>query len=54
MMLFGGYLISAGSPSLAGWVRDSGGTYMEMFAAMAVLSSAILTLALFLRPRVKV
>ena len=51
MMLFGGYLISAGTPSLAGWARDGGSSYSAIFAAMAVLSAVLLVLAVFLRPR---
>lgn len=50
MMLFGGYLVSATSPSIAGWARDSGATYSGIFAAMAVLSTVILVLAGWLRP----
>jgi len=45
MMLFGGYLISAGSPSLAGWARDLGASYANVFVAMAVLSAVVLVLA---------
>jgi CP family cyanate transporter-like MFS transporter len=51
MMLFGGYLISATTPSLAGWARDSGSSYAAIFAAMAVLSVCLAVLAAFLRPR---
>jgi CP family cyanate transporter-like MFS transporter len=51
MMLFGGYLISATTPSLAGWARDSGSSYAAIFAAMAVLSAGLAVLAAFLRPR---
>jgi MFS transporter, CP family, cyanate transporter len=51
MMLFGGYLLSATSPSVAGWARDAGASYSSIFAAMAVLSAVILFLAFFLRPR---
>lgn len=50
MMLFGGYLISAGSPSLAGWARDHGASYAAIFAAMAVLSAVILALTITLKP----
>lgn len=50
MMLFGGYLISAGAPSLAGWARDTGTSYSAIFAAMAVLSAGLAWLAIFLRP----
>jgi len=51
LMLFGGYLISATSPSIAGWARDAGSSYASIFAWMAVLSLIILVLAIFLRPR---
>jgi CP family cyanate transporter-like MFS transporter len=51
MMLCGGYLISATSPSLAGWARDGGSSYATIFAAMAILSLVILALSGFLRPR---
>jgi CP family cyanate transporter-like MFS transporter len=51
MMLFGGYLISATTPSLAGWARDAGSSYAAIFAAMAVLSAGLAVLAIFLRPR---
>jgi cyanate permease len=50
MMLFGGYLISAATPSLAGWARDGGSSYSAIFAAMAVLSAALAIMAAFLRP----
>jgi len=50
MMLFGGYLISAGSPSAAGWARDLGASYAAIFAAMAILSAAVLLLAVRLNP----
>jgi CP family cyanate transporter-like MFS transporter len=51
MMLFGGYLISAATPSLAGWARDGGSSYATIFAAMSVLSAALAVLAIFLKPR---
>jgi len=51
MMLCGGYLISATSPSVAGWARDTGSSYSAIFAAMAVLSVVILGLATWLGPR---
>ncbi len=51
MMLFGGYLISATSPSIAGWARDAGASYAAIFSAMAILSLAILLLVGLLRPR---
>jgi CP family cyanate transporter-like MFS transporter len=50
MMLFGGYLISATTPSLAGWARDGGSSYSAIFAAMAVLSAVLVVLAAFLKP----
>ncbi len=50
MMLFGGYLISATTPSLAGWARDGGASYASIFAGMAVLSLLLTFLAIFLRP----
>jgi CP family cyanate transporter-like MFS transporter len=53
MMLFGGYLISATTPSLAGWARDGGSSYSEIFAAMAILSAVLVLLAIFLRPSIK-
>jgi MFS transporter, CP family, cyanate transporter len=51
LMLFGGYLLSAGSPSAAGWARDAGSSYRSIFAALAFLSVLALVLALSLRPR---
>jgi len=51
MMLFGGYAISATSPSVAGWARDAGSSYAGIFAAMAVLSVGLALLAAFLPPR---
>jgi CP family cyanate transporter-like MFS transporter len=53
MMLFGGYLISAGAPSLAGWARDGGTSYSAIFAAMAILSAVLALLAIFLRPQIR-
>jgi CP family cyanate transporter-like MFS transporter len=50
MMLFGGYLISATTPSLAGWARDQGSGYAAIFAAMAVLSAGLVVLGAFMRP----
>ncbi len=53
MMLFGGYLISAVTPSLAGLARDGGSSYATIFAALAVLSVMLIVLAMFLRPPTK-
>jgi CP family cyanate transporter-like MFS transporter len=53
MMLFGGYLLSAGSPTFAGWARDAGASYAAIFAALAVVSAVLLGLAAFLRPTSK-
>lgn len=51
MMLFGGYLLSSTSPSVAGWARDAGASYTAIFGAMAVLSVVVLILSTFLGPR---
>ena len=51
MMLCGGYLISAGSPALTGWMRDADDGYAAIFALLAALSAALLALAFFLRPQ---
>jgi cyanate permease len=50
-MLFGGYLISATSPSIAGWWRDSGATYGAIFVSIAIMSAVLIVLAAYLRPR---
>jgi CP family cyanate transporter-like MFS transporter len=50
MMLCGGYLLSAFSPSLAGWARDEGHSYPAIFWTLSALSLIILLLTPFLRP----
>lgn len=51
MMCGGGYVLAAGAPLLAGWVRDMSGGYRAVFAWLIPIDVLVLLSILWLRPQ---
>jgi CP family cyanate transporter-like MFS transporter len=51
MMLFGGYILSATGPFLGGMLRDATGSYVAVFAVMAVSCVIMLPLSYTMKPK---